>query len=672
MPLHADVCSFGGIRRALVVVALLTVPTAARAQQLPDLTLEELMRIDAGRVFGASERVQPVTEAPASVSFITAEDIARYGYRTLADILRGVRGMYVTDDRNFSYLGTRGFSKPGDYNSRILLLVNGHRVNDNVYGQAEIGAEFGMDPAIFERVEIIRGPASSLYGDSAIFAVVNVITRTGAALNGAAVAVEGGSLDTSRVRTSVGRQLASGLDFALSGTYERSGGVSRLYFPAFDTPATNHGVADGLDGERLGQFYSHLSFKGLTFTGTYGTRQKDVPTASFTTLFNEQASPERTTDRHGLLDAEYARSVGATHLTVRASLDRFAAVGLYPFAPPDNDAILPIGRLDILGTRWSAGTMLTRALPGRQTLTLGGEFIDNLHQDQQLNYNDPDFTGFIEKRSSTEHAVYAQDEIKATPWLILNAGIRYDGYQDFRRLTPRAALIVMPSSSQSFKYLFGSAFRAPNAYELNAFYFGKETLRPESIDTHELVWERYMNDWLRTSVSTYWYQANGLITLAPDPSTFLGVRYVNEGRVRAKGLELETQMRIKGGVQGLFSYALQQVTDQDTHQALINSPRHMLKARVSVHGPTAQSSISVEAQYLSSRSTIAGNSLPPATVANVTVIQPIGRTFELFGTVRNLFNERFADPASDQHLEDSIPQNGRTVRIGLRWKPGSH
>ena len=161
------------------VLATALTAKAAGAQALSELSLEQLMRIDAGRVYGASERSQPVTEAPASVSFITADEIARYGYRTLADILRGVRGMYVTDDRNFSLIGTRGFATPGDYNSRILLLVNGHRVNDNVYGQAEIGAELGIDPALFERVEIIRGPASSIYGDSAFFAVVNVITRSG-------------------------------------------------------------------------------------------------------------------------------------------------------------------------------------------------------------------------------------------------------------------------------------------------------------------------------------------------------------------------------------------------------------------------------------------------------------------------------------------------------------
>src|SRR5579864_2153584 len=206
-----------------VLILLLAPSRPAEAQQpLPDMSLEELMSLDAGRVFGASARIQPVTEAPASVSFITAEEIARYGYRTLADILRGVRGMYVTDDRNFSYLGARGFGNPGDYNGRVLLLVNGHRVNDNVYGQAEIGAEFGIAPAMFERVEIIRGPASSLYGNSAFFAVINVITKSGASLDGASLTVEAGTLGTELTRASFGRHFANGLDAAVSGTYEQS------------------------------------------------------------------------------------------------------------------------------------------------------------------------------------------------------------------------------------------------------------------------------------------------------------------------------------------------------------------------------------------------------------------------------------------------------------------
>ena len=154
-------------------------PAGAQSSQLPDLSLNDLRQVRVERVFGASERLQPVTEAPASVTIVTAEDIRRYGYRTLADILRGVRGFYVSNDRNYSYVGARGFAKPGDYNTRILLLVNGHRVNDNVYDQASVGGEFGLDMAAIERVEIIRGPAASLYGTNAVFGVINVITRTG-------------------------------------------------------------------------------------------------------------------------------------------------------------------------------------------------------------------------------------------------------------------------------------------------------------------------------------------------------------------------------------------------------------------------------------------------------------------------------------------------------------
>ena len=315
----------------LAILGLVAVSPSVWAQSsLPDLSLEDLLQMDAGQVFGASERLQPVTEAPASVSFITAQEIERYGYRTLADILRAVRGMYVTNDRNFSYVGTRGFNKPGDYNSRILLLVNGHRVNDNIFGQAEIGAEFGMDPAMFERVEIIRGPASSLYGDSAFFAVVNVITRSGASLGGPSIALETGTLGTQLLRASAGRRFANGVDVALSGTYEHSDGVGRLYFPAFDTPATNNGVAEGLDGEGIRQFYGRLSFKGLAVTAAYGNRQRDVPTASNFTLFNPQVWREQTTDRHALLDADYGRSFRGTRVTFRASYDRFSFDGTYP------------------------------------------------------------------------------------------------------------------------------------------------------------------------------------------------------------------------------------------------------------------------------------------------------------------------------------------------------
>jgi outer membrane receptor for ferrienterochelin and colicins len=614
------------------------------------------------------------------VSFITAQEIARYGYRTLADILRSVRGLYVTNDRNFSFVGTRGFGKPGDYNSRILLLINGHRVNDNIFGQAQLGAELGLDPAMFERVEIIRGPASSLYGDSAFFAVVNVITRSGASLGGPTLTVESGTLGTQLVRANTGHLFASGLDIALSGTYEHSDGVSRLFFPTYDSPDTNNGIADGLDAEGVKQLYGRLNYRGLTVTTMYGTRRREVPTASSGSLFNQQFWPEQTTDRHALVDADYGRSLGDTRITVRASYDRFSYLGQYPFAVEPDGAPTMVGQNSALGARWSASAGVTRSFLRRHTLRAGVEFIDNVHQNQRGDFiNDP--VPFFEiSHSSTQQALYVQDELKLGPWFILNGGLRYDRYEQFDRVTPRAALIVLPSSVQSFKYLYGGAFRAPNEYELNTVFFGDRVnlLRPEAIDTHEFVWERYINDRLRTSVSTYWYKADRLITPVLDDSAFLGASFVNQGQVRAKGLELETQMRLKGESRALVSYALQQAVDQQTDDELPNSPRHVAKARISLPGPTPRSFVSVEAQYLSSRGTLprpdgnGGFTLPgtvaAAATANITVVQPLARSWELFGTVRNVFDTKYDDPVSDQHLQESIEQNGRTARIGLTWK----
>jgi iron complex outermembrane receptor protein len=298
----------------------------------------------------------------------------------------------------------------------------------------------------------------------------------------------------------------------------------------------------------------------------------------------------------------------------------------------------------------------------------GVEFIDSISQNQTTLFLNSLVPLLDRPRSSMQHAVYVQDEIRVARWLIVNAGLRYDGYEEFLRVTPRAAFIVLPSSTQSLKYLYGSAFRAPNAYELNTYYFGErvQTLRPESIDTHEIVWERYPNDWLRTSVSTYVYRADQLITLIPA-ATFLGATFVNEGEVRAKGLELEAQMRLKGASQALLSYALQSAVDQETDDELPNSPRHIVQARISLPGPTRRSFVSVNGRYLSSRKTLTGSKVSAAATADVNMVQPLGQSWELFGGVRNVFDARYEDPASSQHRQDAIPQNGRTVRIGIRW-----
>ena len=658
-------------RRTLAAAVLLMTQASVVAAQNPptllDLSLEDLLRINVQRVFGASERLQPVTEAPSSVTIVTADEIARYGYRTLADILRGARGLYVSDDRQYSYLGVRGFSKPGDFNTRVLLLVNGHPVNDNIYSQAQVGSEFGIDPAMFERIEIIRGPASALYGTGAFLAVVNVITRTGASLHGSSLTVEAGSLDTQLVRAATGRRLANGLDFAVSGTFQQSNGVERLYFPAFDTPETNRGVAEGLDGDRTGQFYGHLAFKSVTISATHGQRAKDISTAPYGTVFNLQEPRTRSIDRHTLIDAQYDRSVGPSRVAIRGSFDRFDYDGVWPYTGLTADGPAVINYESGVGSRVGAEGRVTRTLPGRQTLTAGGEFFGNIQQDQAVHEDDSAGTEIHQR--SHQRAAFVQDEIRLRNWLLVNVGLRYDGYQGLTDVTPRAAVILMPSSNQSFKYLYGQAFRAPNAYELNVYSLGipNTNLRPESIDTHEVVWEQYSSGWLRTSVSAYRYKAAHLITLEPDAEGTYGVTYMNTGSVKAEGLEFEAEVKLKWGLQSVASYAVQRATDVGTGLSLTNSPRHMGKLRVSVPGPTTRSFASVDFQYLSRRATPSGETVAPQAIANVTLSQPLGRSLEMFLGARNLFNQRYADPASEEHLQSSIGQNGRTLRVGVRW-----
>src|SRR6185436_13609357 len=125
-------------------------------------------------VYGASKYEQKISQALSSVTIVTSDEIKKQGYRTLAEILRSVRGLFITDDRAYSYLGIRGFGRPSDYNSRVLVLVDGHRMNDNIYDSVLIGTEGVVDVDLINRVEVIRGPSSSIYGDNAFFGVVNI------------------------------------------------------------------------------------------------------------------------------------------------------------------------------------------------------------------------------------------------------------------------------------------------------------------------------------------------------------------------------------------------------------------------------------------------------------------------------------------------------------------
>lgn len=243
-------------------------------------------------------------------------------------MLLSVRGFYVIYDRNYTYVGVRGFSRPGDYNARILFLIDGHRDNDNIYDGAYVGTEFPVDINLIDHVEIIRGPGSAVYGTGAFVAVINVVTRRGRDLNGWEISGEGGSWDTYKGQVSFGRRFSDQIETFLSGTFYRSLGHTRLFFPEFSGAATNNGIAADADADKSYSLLGDLMRGDFTIHGVANSRTKHIPTASFGTVFHDPRT--QTTDARSYVDVQYAHTFQNNwDVLARASYDWYGYHGTY-------------------------------------------------------------------------------------------------------------------------------------------------------------------------------------------------------------------------------------------------------------------------------------------------------------------------------------------------------
>ena len=227
------------------------------------------MLSDLELVYGASRYAQDTRDAPASVTIITAREIREYGYRTLADVLGSVRGFSTRNDLNYEFAIVRGLEPRGDFNTRILILVNGQRLNAAVTDVTNVGNDALIDLDRIHHIEIIRGPGSALFGTNAFFGVVNIVTgRAPGAAGGLRAEAEAGSFRTYRGSLAWSMKPGSSREFMVGVSALRRGGVDR-YFPEFDAPETNNGVAEDLDGEETYRIAGRGRWGGWSFEGAY-------------------------------------------------------------------------------------------------------------------------------------------------------------------------------------------------------------------------------------------------------------------------------------------------------------------------------------------------------------------------------------------------------------------
>ncbi|MDD2319556.1 MAG: TonB-dependent receptor [Geobacteraceae bacterium] len=637
---------------------------------LTTLTIEELMEIEVDTVSGASRYEQPVSEAPASVSIVTADEIKKYGYRNLADILQSLRGFSVINDRNYQYAGIRGFGLPGDYGARTLLLVDGVRQNESVSQATSIGTEFVVDTDLIERVEVIRGPSHSLYGANAMLAVINVITKRGRDLAGMELSGETGSFDSYKGRLSYGGKFGVGPEVLLSGTLFTSSGQD-FNFPEFTSPATNFGWARNCDRDRSGNAFLKILYHDLTLEGGYVKRDKALPTAPWGTFFGVPGT--ETTDSSVFIDLKYHHTFeNGLDMMSRFSWNEYDYDGRYVYDWTDpGDAPLLITNIDRVRNSWLQGELQVSGELSESHRLIGGIELRDVLRMVQQNY---DVEMYLDdRRSSWNVGVYLQDEYQVFDSLILNAGLRYDHFDTFGdTLNPRIALIYRPVDSTSLKFLFGTGFRAPSGTEL---YYGdgftmkpNPELREEQSTSYELTLEQQIARHVRGTLTGYYTRVKDLITQVTDPVDGMLV-YRNLSKVDLKGMELEFDAKWDNGINGRISYSYQDAKDLTTDKRLPNSARHLVKINLLLPLIEEKLFLGMEEQYTSRKNTLSGCRTRDFFVTNATLFsRNLLKDLELSASVYNLFNSKYFVPAGGEHQLESIEQDGRTFRVKATWR----
>jgi iron complex outermembrane receptor protein len=660
--------AIGALSRSLFALALFGIALFGQSSPDPPKPLtsaEQALVEDLPVVQAAALHQQTLQEAPANVTVISRAEIRKYGYRTLAEALNSVRGFYISNDRIYRYLGTSGISLPGDFNTRILVMIDGHSMTEHVYDSNNFfGQDFDLDMDFVERIEIIRGSASALYGSNAMLATINVITRSPVDMVGPRVSTEMDSFGQKKLFVSDSVYLGRGANLLIGGSVFDDAGQT-IYVPQFNTPAGNNGIATNSDGETGYHAFANLVWGDWTFTAYFGTRRKQVP-VNFAdgTLFGDHGLHAR--DGRNFVEASRTQDLGSSgKLRYRFYWDDYRYDDRFDYAYAQITTETNHARNDYLGSEvtWS------RPLTSRGELSVGLQGEWELRNVQYLDETTPLKTElFRVSVPDRTVALFTQQEWRLTTRWNIDAGLRYDRSRNYGQdLSPRIAAVYRQSASSAFKAVFGHPFRNPSAYE-KYFNDGQDliqnlSLHAETANTFELSEEHKFGPRVTAIVSGFQYRIKDLIEEV-FPADGSAPQFQNVDRARSTGIEFELSAKLPGDIELLGSATMERAVDDITGLPLPNSPRTLAKLRVGIPILKRSAFLSSSGQYMSARGTNAGDQVSPYFVQDITIVtRRAALGFDVEMGVRNLWNRYYEDPVGI--AVDTVIQDGRSFFVKL-------
>jgi vitamin B12 transporter len=579
----------------------------------------------------------PLSHTAATVTVVAGDEITLFNYDRIEDVFRQVPGVQVQTT------GTPGkatsLSIRGGGAQRSLVLIDGLRTASPTLGQTDL-AEITVDS--IERIEIVRGPQSTLYGADAITGVVNIITKKGQGPPSASVWVEGGNYTTFREQLNV-QGAFGGFNFNVTGSQYNTAG--------------NLPHDDSAQSAVSGRIGYDFPWKGeLSLVGRYSYLDLELPIASIApTVFDPNATNRIQT---GLYSLTYSQPI-FDWWNVSARFGQYFNDSRFRDTPPPG----PFTTISTVDTsRLQADVLSTITIPKWNTLTLGWEYRSESGTGVTTGSFPAEFSDTLNTL-----AFFGQDEVAIFDRLFLGGGLRWEDNDQFgSTLTGRAsAALVIKEIGSTVRFAWGQGFRAPTINDLFFPGFANPDLEPERSTSWEIgADQRLWRDRVRVGATYFHQNFTDLIQFAFNPATGLFVPE-NVGRARIQGVEAYAAFDPAGWIGFYANYTYLDATDLETGQPLRRVPRHAGNAGVTVT-PWHRLTLFLQANAVSSQleSDAAGRNSAYYRIDSGGTLMLFGRHGVLNRLEMTLRLQNLTDQRYDEVL--GFPAPGINVLAGLR------